>query len=179
MSSGAEIVSGALGHGAVTFFPDLPYLEWQYEYEFDPLPDIDTRRNNIDYFLQGCEKLHILFRKFLSVSHGFDDGTSGVEFNRVRDRIRDILAFQHGKNERSENWRNKFQTGQLEIQPNEPFPLYEESRKAWDKQRINFAGLDRPEKAANLEVYHFYQAADYHKRFLLRELFPKHGLIVV
>ena len=33
MSDGAEIASGALGHGAVAVLPDLPYLKWSFEYE--------------------------------------------------------------------------------------------------------------------------------------------------
>jgi len=33
ISDGAEIASGALGHGSVAVLPDLPYLKWSFRYE--------------------------------------------------------------------------------------------------------------------------------------------------
>jgi len=91
--------------------------------------------------------------------------------------IRDTLAFQSGKAERSEKWRAAFARGQLGIRPGEEIPPYDP--RPWDKQRDHFPALDKPDEAAASEVYHFYQAAGLHQHYTLRELLPKHELVVV
>ena len=174
MSDGAEIASGALGHGAVATLPDLPYLEWSFKYEQSAKV---SDRNNAQAYLEACRKLHTMFQRFVSLSTGHDDGTSGVDFSTVEERVRDILSFQNGKAERSEKWRTAFSKGELGIKPGEEIPLYDP--ESWDKQRNHFPALDKPDEAATSEVYHFYQAASLHRHYTLRELLPKHNLIVV
>ena len=174
ISNGAEIASGALGHGAVAVLPDLPYLEWSFRYEQSP--EI-FKRNNVDTFLEACRKMHAMFQRFVSLSTGNDDGTSGIDFSTKEDRIKDILFFQDGKTQRSEKWRTAFAKGELGIKPGEEIPLYDPA--PWDKQRNHFPALDNPEKAAASNIYHFYQAASLHQHTLLRELLPKHNLLVV
>jgi len=174
MSDGAEIASGALGHGAVATLPDLPYLQWSFEYEQS---SEKSEHNNAEAYLEACEKLHNMFQRFLALSAGHDDGTSGVEFSTVEERVRDILTFQNGKTERSEKWRTAFTSGRLGIQAGEEIPHYDP--EPWDKQRDHFPAMDKPEKAAASNVYHFYQAASLHRHYVLRELLPKHELVVV
>ncbi len=174
MSDGAEIASDALGHGAVAVLPDLPYLEWSFEYEQSS--EI-SESNNAAAYLEACEKLHNMFQRFLSLSSGYGDGTSGVDFSTVEERISDILSFQNGKAERSEKWRTAFVRGELGIKPGERIPHYDP--EPWDKQMNHFPDMDKPEKAAASEVYHFYQASSLHRHYLLRELLPKYELVVV
>ncbi|RZB29821.1 MAG: hypothetical protein SRB1_02101 [Desulfobacteraceae bacterium Eth-SRB1] len=174
ISDTAETASGALGHGAVATLPDLPYLEWSFEYEQSS--EI-SERNNPRAFLEACEKLHKLFQRFASRGTAHDDGTSGVNFGTVEERVKDILSFQNGKTERSEKWRTAFTNGQLGIKPGEEIPPYDHA--PWDKQRDHFPAMDKPEKIAASNVYHFYQAASLHRHYILRELMPKHELVVV
>ena len=65
MSDGAEIALGALGHGAVAVLPDLPYLKWSFEYEQS---SETSERDNLESYLEACEKLHNMFQRFLSLS---------------------------------------------------------------------------------------------------------------
>jgi len=174
ISDGAEIASGALGHGAVAVLPDLPYLKWSFRYEHSP--EI-VKRNNAVVFLEACRKLHTMFQRFLSKSQGHDDGTSGIDFTRVEDHIKDILSFQGGKTQRLEKWRTAFNKGELGIKPGERIRVYDPG--PWDKQRNHFPGLEKPEKVAASNVYRFYQAASLHRHYLLRELLPKHNLVVI
>ncbi len=118
-----------------------------------------------------------MFQRFVSLSTGYDDGTSGVDFNTVEECVRDIMSFQNGKAERSEKWRTAFAKGQLGIQAGEEIPHYDPEH--WDKQRDHFSALNKPEEAASSEVYHFYQAASLHRHYVLRELLPKHGLVAI
>ncbi|MBW1673393.1 MAG: hypothetical protein JRJ45_07055 [Deltaproteobacteria bacterium] len=177
MSDGAEILSGALGHGAVATLPDIPYLEWSFNYEDLTLTDGLSVRNNTETFLEACEKLHTVFQRFASTSKGYDDGTSGVNFDSVKEKVVDLLSFQHGKSERSEKWRDTFSKGELGIRSGEEIPHYDP--KTWDKQRDNFATLDKPRDAVKKNIYRFYQAASLHRHYMLRELLPKHNLVVI
>jgi len=177
MSDGAEILSGALGHGAVATLPDIPYLEWSFDYEEPTFTDGSPVRNNTETFLEACEKLHTVFQRFASTSKGYDDGTSGVDFDSVKEKVFDLLFFQHGKPERSEKWRDAFSKGELGIRAGEEIPHYDP--KAWDRQRDNFVTLDKPRDAVKKDVYRFYQAASLHRHYMLRELLPKHNLVVI
>jgi hypothetical protein len=177
MSDGAEIASGALGHGAVATYPDIPYLEWKFEYE-EPRSFVESLpRNNTENFLDACEKLHAVFRRFADADLTHRDESGGVEFKNARDKVRSLLSLQNGKAERSEEWRNAFKSGALGITPEEDIPVY--SEETWHKQRDKFPGLAQPREVTQQEIYHFYQAASFHLHYVLRELFPKHGLMIV
>ncbi len=57
-----------LGHGGAVTFPDRPFLNWSFEYEKNPLPEISylhARRNNPKTFYQACTRLHAIYRAFL------------------------------------------------------------------------------------------------------------------
>lgn len=177
MSDGAEVISGALGHGAVATLPDLPYLEWNFQYEESTLPSENYERNNIETFLQASEKLHNMFKRFALAKKEHEDGTSKVEFSNVKDKVEELLSLQKGKAERSEAWRESFNKGELGIQAGGEIPYY--NPDIWNKQRDNFISLSEPKDAINFEIYHFYQAASFHRHYVLRELFPKHGLVIV
>jgi hypothetical protein len=172
MSDGAEILSGALGHGAVAVFPDLPYLKWRFTYE-ETVPAACVR-NNRETFLEGCEKLCKVFRRFLAKA---GDGTQGVAFDTVRSRIKDILSLKKEKEERCEAWREAYHLGELGLPAGQQIPHYQET--LWTEQKDRFASMPNPGMANQLEVYRFYQAASFHQHYVLRELLPKHGLIVV
>ncbi len=59
----AQSLSGALGHGAVATFPDLPYLNWVYETVYPE--KIPVPRNNQDDFFDGAMAIYSMFQKFL------------------------------------------------------------------------------------------------------------------
>jgi len=177
MSDGAEIASGALGHGAVAILPDLPYLQWEFTYEVSAPPGVLPFRDNTEHFLKACERIHDFFSRFAAVSNDYSDGTGGVNFNDVENEIEGLLSLQKGKSDRCEAWRSAFHRGNLGIPNSEEIPRYDP--KIWDKQREDFDSMDHPEDAAEQEVYRFYQAASFHQHLVLRELFPEHKLMVI
>lgn len=174
----AEAASGALGHGSVAKFPDLPFLVWGFEYE---RPDaeicgtLSNRRNPVTY-LDACRKLHSMFRKF--AEHREDvDAKDGRNFGDIEESVRRVLNTQADKTDRIRAWREAAQSGELFGSKNgEEIPDYQGEQ--WNE---NWAELDQSENsgcAFELPVWRFYQAASLHRTYVLRELLPKHGLIV-
>ena len=133
MRGDVEIASGAFGYGVVVTLLDLLHFEWSFEYEQSSRV---SESSTAETFFEACEKLHNMFKRFLSFSSGHDDGTSGVDFDAVEECIRDIFSFQNGKAERSEKWRAAFTSGELGIKPGEEIPRYDPA--PWDKQRDHF-----------------------------------------
>ena len=174
---GAEVASGALGHGAVATFPDLPYLEWQFTFEANRTNGRLEHRNNTERFLEASECLHAFFRRFALARPEHSDGTGGVNFVTYRGQIEAIFSLQRGKTARSERWRGDFNQGRLGVGAGGQIPIY--SADDWCKQWENFGALAHPEEAAEWSVYRFHQAADYHLHYVLRELLPGIGLVVV
>jgi hypothetical protein len=57
---------GALGHGAVATYPDIPYLSWSFTYEY---PGLGTpRRDNPEWFLKACAALYAFFERLAASS---------------------------------------------------------------------------------------------------------------
>ncbi|MBW2108793.1 MAG: hypothetical protein JRI36_09025, partial [Deltaproteobacteria bacterium] len=176
-SSGAEFFSGALGHGAVLTLPDQPYLQWKFEYEesFGDRPEQVSVRSNQASYLEACRSLYGLFSAFCERRPDYADPAGPVEFGRVEQTIKAILALEDGKRGRSEAWRRALNSGDLG--PAEQIPPYPGAE--WDADRNRFAGMKDAGRAAQLPVYRFYQAAGLHRHYVLRQLLPSYDLIVV
>ena len=176
-SEGAELGSGALGHGAVLTFPDRPYLHWEFRYEND---EGEGRggvqdRDNPATFLDAAEALHGMFTRVRLVRdvEGADDGRP---WDAIVERVKAIIDRPGKKDERVGHWEEAAEGGDLFARGGERIPRYEEHD--WDEQRERLAEnradssvvLDRP-------VFQFYQAAAAHRVYVLRDLLPEHGLI--
>ena len=167
----AEDTSGALGHGAVLTYPDMPYLVWSVEYEHNDQREV---RDNPATFLQGCEALHGMFTRFSKQRPDYADGL-GKPFGQIRDAVAGILATQGDKGVRIAAWKKAAAAGSLFANG--------ENIKAYDAQILHdeFAGLTKwtdssvvPRKS----IFKFFQAASHHRQFVLRELLPDAELLV-
>jgi len=49
----------------------------------------------------------------------------------------------------------------------------------WERQKDDFEGLENSHEMINKDVYRFHQAAAYHRNYTLKQLLPKHGIIVL
>lgn len=176
-SEGAEFGSGALGHGAVLTFPDRPYLHWEVRYEN---ADGENRegvqdRDNPTTFLEAAEALHGMFARVREALDN-DGADNGRARNEIVERVKGIIDRPGRKGERVDHWQQAAQSGDLYAGAGERIPPYEDHD--WDEQREGLADnrddssgvLDRP-------VFQFYQAAAVHRVYVLRDLFPAHGLL--
>ncbi len=172
----AEEASGALGHGSVATLPDRPYLVWSFDYERpDAVAGIRSARNNPVTFLAGCRALHGMFRRFARLRPGLDAG-DGRDFEAIAPRVREILLIQADKAERIAAWRDAARAGALFGKNGEEIPDYE--GESWNARWEELDGGDDYGTAMDTHIWRFYQAASLHRTYVLRDLLPKHGLIV-
>lgn len=167
-----EVVSGALGHGAVATYPDRPYLVWNFEYE-EPKRTSGLRENP-KTFLEGCEELHKMFRKFAKKNPKYAE-SSHTQFTNIKNEVERILLIQAPKKDRIQAWQDAVKSGVM-YQRGEAIPKYDEN--IWHKQRKSLDEEKNSKIALETNVYRFYQAASVHRNYVLRTLLPKHGLVV-
>ncbi len=172
-SSVIEFASGALGHGAVATHPDRPYLVWNFKYE-EPKRNSGLRKNP-ETFLEGCEALHKMFRKFAANNTQYSEN-SYTQFTDIKNEVKRIILTQATKEDRIEVWQDAVIKGKLYKNNGTNIPKYQ--KELWHKQRNSLDRKKYSNKALNRNVYKYYQAASVHRNFVLRTLLPKHGLVV-
>lgn len=173
----AETASGALGHGSVATLPDRPYLVWSFDYERpDAIAEIHSIRNNPATFLAGCRALYNMFRRFVEMqadAHGCGDA---LDFETIAPKVREVLLVQADKAGRIAAWQDAAQSGEIFGVGRETIPEYD--GEDWNDQWDKLDGEADYRTAMDLPVWRFYQAASLHRTYVLRDLLPKHRLIV-
>ncbi|HBT88837.1 DUF6765 family protein [Desulfobacter sp.] len=171
-SKGADIATGALGHGAVGTYPDRPFLRWRFIFKRD---DTDSGwRDNKKAYLEACEKLHQAFGRYAK-----DAEIIGVPvaFESIKKTVSDIIGLEAAKDKRVEAWVKAIQNGDLfDPQPDEALSF---SKHEWEQQAHDFEELDHSSEMKEKDVYKFHQAAIYHRDYTLKQLLPKHGIVVL
>ena len=172
----AEELSGALGHGSVATLPDRPYLVWSFDYERpDAVAGDRSTRNNPVTYLEGCRALHQMFRRFAAMRADAGGG-DGRDFDGIAGRVRDVLLVQAEKAGRIAAWQDAARSGEIFGSGDEVIPEYD--GLAWNEQWEDLDGRDEYGAAMDVPVWQFYRAASLHRTYVLRDLLPKHGLIV-
>ena len=161
---------GAMGHPGVASMPDLPYLRYSFEYEREDLlfgDAPDKPRDNPATYLLACEKMHDYFADYLAKSGEEMDAKTRRNFNDVREDIRDILSYRDDdKEKRLQHWRKQArQKWGIEI------PEY-----PGDKWKERFRGSQNRDDVLTSDAYRFYMAAAWHKKTILNEVLPQHGI---
>jgi hypothetical protein len=171
-----EAASGALGHGAVATFPDRPYLGWSFEYEHeDAVEGKRSERDNRKSFLEGFERLHDMFARFRARRPDLGSG-DGREFDDIKAAVREVVAVEAACEGRVEAWQKLAQSGRAFGRRGEPIPEYQ--GMLWNDLWQQLDGADNSAAIRDHVVWRFYQAAAIHRTHVLRDLLPRHGLIV-
>jgi len=177
-SGAAELMSGALGHGAVATFPDQPYLEWSYDYEHPEMTGTALiERQNANDYMEAAEALHTMFRKFAEAADIYADGKGPMEFADIRNALRAIVTQPVDKDARIAAWKKALADGKLTKAPDTALTDYDFAD--WRQQTLMLGSLADPQAASGVPVYHFHQAAAIHKYYVLRDLLPEHGVYVI
>jgi hypothetical protein len=177
----AEDLTGGLGHAAVATLPDRPFINWKLKYEAKRfLVRPSENRCNPETFLEGCEKLHALFCRFAKRRPDLARPKTRLDFGELSGELGKIIRFEGKKEQRIAKWQGFWGTVPqmvTEAGMESAIPQYDPG--LWHGQRDSFEKLDKPKEMLRLKVYGFYQAASFHKHYVLRQLLPENGLIVV
>ena len=92
------------------------------------------------------------------------------------EHLKEILLFEDDKDGRIEQWKKYAKDGKL-FNISEEIPEYDSD--TWHDQYNQFSKLTSHSDFAKMNIYKFFQAASYHKHYVLRELLPSKGIIVV
>ncbi len=166
-----ELYSGSLGHGAVSSYPDMPFLQWEFTYEHT---GETVYHDNPATYLEGAEALYQMFAKFANENDQYRGATS-VPFSELKERIAWIYAQEGNKWERADVWKAASMDGAFGLV--EEIPEYEAD--TWNNQCEGLEDMDDGAEALELPVHRFFRAASYHVHYVLRDLLPSHGLMVV
>ena len=169
---GADALTGALGHGGVGTYPDRPFLKWRFNY--DKKHTDSGWRDNPATYMEACEKLHAAFSEYAEKS-----GTmhNPVSFESIRSKVDDILRLEADKKGRINAWVEAINANELfKKEDNEALHF---SKNDWELQKYNFTQLGNSHEMIEIEVYQFHQAVIYHRDYALKNLLPKHGLVVL
>lgn len=167
----ASVNEIALGHGAVGTYPDRPFLSWEFDYKDGNHSEL---RNNHATFLEGCEKIHGAFSDYAKQA---DVEVKPVEFDSIKDKVSEILATEANKEGRIEAWKDAINKGALF--ENSADEALEYSSDDWEQQKQGLEYLAGSHAMIEKDVYKFHQAAIYHRNYTLKQLLPKHHIMVL
>ncbi len=169
----ANTLSG-LGHGAVSTYPDRPYLRWSFRYE--ATEDLSGDRVNQATFLEACEKLHHMFSVFGEAHPNLLDKPGYRRFDVLKGAITRILAVEGDMDVRVRTWQSAVQDGAIFPNPaKERIPAY---AKNFEKD-VEILRNHKAETVSSTSAYAFLRAAKLHRDYVLDELLPKHNLHVL
>lgn len=172
-SNAAEILSGALGHGAVLTYPDRPYLQWKFDYEY-PERRSSGLRDNPATFLDACKNLHGIFQQICEQCQNLRTD-EGRNFEDIKNVISQILSIQAPCKDREDAWKSAAKAGDLFVK-SEPIPPY--LGLQWTDGLENLRKSKNSNTALLEPIFLFFQAAAVHRTYVLRDLLPEHGLVV-
>ncbi|MGV0036409.1 MAG: DUF6765 family protein [Candidatus Azotimanducaceae bacterium WSBS_2022_MAG_OTU7] len=172
LGEGASAATGALGHGAVGTYPDRPFLRWRFNFENGKTGS--DWRDNPATFLEACEKLHQLFSDYAQQA---GISKNPMTFESIKESVNKILRLELAQEDRTKAWIDAINSGSLfEIETSEALSF---SADDWEQQKEGFEDLASSQQMVEKEVYKFHQAAIYHRDYTLKQLLPKHGILVL
>ena len=171
ISGVAEIYSGSLGHGAVSNYPDLPFLQWQFTYEHT---GETVYHDNPATYLEAAEKMYYLFRDY-AAKHEHARDVTGMSWDEIKNHVEWIFAQEGNKWERADLWKTLAANGVFG--PSEDIPEYVADE--WNNQNDELPGLEHGSEGLELDVHKFFNAANYYLHYVLRDLLPRNGVMVV
>lgn len=166
--------AGALGHGAVLSYPDAPYLEWRFDYETyqGVAPRSSGWRDNKASFLRYCKNIHALFCQIAELHPHYASGDTAINWSQIENQVKQIIGVRAEKDGRIEAWQDAAKNGLYNLA--ETIPEYQD----WNGDFDLIKDCQGSHEAIHFPLYRFYQAASYHRWYVLRQLLPQHGLAV-
>jgi hypothetical protein len=181
----AETATAGLGHAGALTYPDLPYLRWKFNYQNDPGNMEPRERDNPGCFIESTQKLHSLFSRFAAKRPNLTENAAQMEYEDIKPAVAAIIVTEGKPDDHCAMWQDLMaklanDRNLVEAAGGEPAgkPIRKYQQKLWDGARDGFSGFARPADIVDQPVYRFYQAASFHRNYVLRELLPGYGLML-
>jgi hypothetical protein len=162
-----------VGHGAVDNFPDLPYLNWSFEFQTHAQVDI---RNNQKIFLEAAEQLFIFFKNYQTNKNMTNELNSQKLWEEIQPEIIRLISISTTKENRIKAWKLSIAHGKFStISALDGIIGY--SKNAWLPESLNDIDFSQ----TSLESCHtiiFYKAATRYREYVYKVLLPQCGLCV-
>ena len=166
----AEKLTGALGHGGAATYPDRPFLEWIFYYEY-PIARRE-HRVNADAFLEGCRALYSMFARLAEARPDLTD--KSVEWVSIEANVRKILATQDRLEARINAWKDATERGLL----GSAFMIPDYNAMTFDAEFSSLNESEDSTKALETSLFRFHQAVEMHLTYVIKQLLPSHGLVL-
>lgn len=176
---GTVLNAGAVGHGSVETCPDQPFLVWSFEYlgcEGYPAASSGDRNNPLD-FIKASRSLHEMFVSARRAAEGsLGDPAGQRPFAEIEGAVTELVWTVAKTADRASAWKKMAAAGRL-FNGDLSIPDYDPG--VMDRSRQKLCSLQGVRDVRSERAYRFYQAAAVHRSFALRELLPRHGIVVV
>ncbi len=161
-----------LGHARANVFPDMPFLNWQYENGHDEVP---VKRDNTNLFCQAADALCKAMQRYL----GSDEtGLSGDSLDKIRSKF-ETLADEDG-DERHKKWLDAINDGEFFAMDGATLSYAADGKNSW-KARALGTSCDRPVHtyseaflASDWKMFH--DALQQHRLEVLHDILPRYGI---
>ena len=131
-------------------------------------------RDNPATFLDACRNLHKIFQQVGEQLPNLKQD-EGRKFEDIEDTVTRILSIQAPCEDRENAWTSAAETGELFVK-SESIAPYQGSQ--WMQGLDSLRIVKDSSMALREPIFLFFQAAAVHRTFVLRDLLPKHGLVV-
>jgi hypothetical protein len=168
----------AVGHGAASIFPDIPFLDWQFKYESSEMGTNAIQRNNASDFLEAAQDLHCFFNRYAAISPDIADPSSVRKWDDIKSNVQKIInTVSENQNARCALWKKAINDGVF-FNPTNFDKGIDYSPRLWDAIKLfkDTPSVKR-DKVKEFPASKFLQAANYHRRYVLNQLLPELGLL--
>jgi len=176
----------AYGHGQVYSYPDIPYLEWRYEYDatdnFSSQYQV-SRVKNTERFIEALKKIKDILQKFLENNNQYrDDSIVEVDY----EEFNSILTARKVEEERIADWKDFMLTKGLLSSSDQNIIEYDHN--IWLKEAFkDFINCDFERRIVNdvhladdflqSNWYKYYQGIQWYKQLFFKAA-EKNGLSI-
>jgi hypothetical protein len=176
----------AYGHGQVYSYPDIPYLEWRYEYDatdnFSSQYRV-SRVKNIERFIEAFLKIKDILQEFLENNEQYqDDSVATVDY----EEFNSILTARKVEAERIADWKEFMLGNELLFDSDKDLLVYDD--QLWLKEAFkDFINCDfemrivKDVYIANdflqSNWYKYYQGIQWYKKLFFKAA-EKNGLSI-
>lgn len=135
------------------------------------------RQNSRDY-ADAARALHAMFGRFVAQRPELRDDHAKRDFDAALEgTVKTLIANTGDRDARILAWKAAIAEGAFTGSAGEVVPDYDPGQ--WRDALQGLATVADPAAALDLPAYRFQQAAATHRHYMLRELLPAHGIVLV